>query len=325
MKGNTLMFDVLCVGLMVGDIIVSPVGKHIMEADTCPIERIGYFTGGDALNTAVALSRLGKKVKAAGVVGTDPMGNLIMENARKECVDMGGVTMREDVPTSTSVILTEQNGERHIAYFGGSNELFTQDMVADADIMAARVVHVGSAMELPALDGDGLARLFERAKGMGRLTSFDCSFDKEGVWLAKIEKALHFTDIFIPSYDEAVAITGQTEPREMARFLEGYGLRVFGVKLGAKGAWLTDFANEYRLGIFPADPVVDTTGAGDCFMAGFLSVYPEGGDVREAGIFAAATSKFCVEAAGAVTNIPSMETVRRYIAGSYCECEVRSY
>ena len=319
------MFDVLCAGLMVGDIIVSPVGKHIMEVDTCPIERIGYFTGGDALNTAAALSRLGKKVRAAGVVGSDPMGNLIIENARREHVDMSGVTMREDVPTATSVILTERNGERHFAYFGGANELFTESMVSDADIMAARVVHVGSAMQLPALDGKGLARLFERAKGMKKLTSFDCSFDKDGLWLAKIEQALRFTDIFIPSYDEAVAVTGQTEPREMARFLEGYGLRVFGVKLGAKGSWLTDFTNEYRLGIFPADPVVDTTGAGDCFMAGFLSVYPESGDVREAGIFASATSKFCVEATGAATNIPSMETVRSYIAENHIECEVRPY
>ena len=319
------MFDVLCVGLMVGDIIVSPVGKTIMEADTCPIERIGYFTGGDALNTAVALSRLGKKVKAAGVVGTDPMGNLIMENARCEHVDMGGVTVQTAVPTATSVILVEESGERHFAYYGGANELFAENMVADADIMAARVVHVGSAMQLPALDGDGLARLFERAKGMKKLTSFDCSFAKDGVWLPKIEQALHFTDIFIPSYDEAVAVTGQTEPREMARFLAGYGLRVFGVKLGSKGSWLTDFTHEYRLGVFPADPVVDTTGAGDCFMAGFLSVYPESGDVREAGIFAAATSKFCVEATGAATNIPSIETVNRYIANNFCKCEVRSY
>ena len=319
------MFDVLCVGLMVGDIIVSPVGKTIMEADTCPIEHIGYFTGGDALNTAVALSRLGKKIKAAGVVGTDPMGSLILENTRREHVDMTGITVQKDVPTSTSIILVEANGERHFAYYGGANELLTENMVADADIEAARVVHVGSAMQLPALDGKGLARLFERAKSAGKLTSFDCSHDKDGVWLAKIEQALRFTDIFIPSYEEAVAVTGQTEPREMARVMAGYGLRVFGVKLGSKGSWLTDFTNEYRLGVFPAAPVVDTTGAGDSFMAGFLSVYPESGDVREAGIFASATSKFCVEATGAVTNIPSAETVRKYVAGNDCTCEVRPY
>jgi len=307
------MFDVLCVGLLVGDIIVSPVHKNVMEVDTCPVERIGYFTGGDALNTAVALSRLSKKVKAAGVVGSDIMGDLILENARGEGVDMRGVKTGS-LPTSTSIVLTEQTGERHFAFLTGANDLLTEDMVSDADTQDTNIVYVGSAMALKSLDGDGLATLFERAKGMGKITAFDCTFDKDGLWLKKIEKALRFTDIFIPSYEEAAAITGKPEPSEMARFMRGYGLRVFGVKLGAAGSYLTDYANEYRIGAFPAEQVVDTTGAGDCYMAGFLAAYLENPDVGKAGIFASATAKFCVEAMGAASNIPSFETVGNYIA-----------
>jgi len=314
------MFNVLCVGLMVGDIIVSPVSKNIMEIDTCPINQIGYFTGGDALNTAVALSRLGKKVKAVGVVGNDVMGKLIIKNAGRENVDMSGVVIG-GTPTATSIVLAEQTGERHFAFLHGANELLMEDMVSDQDIQASQMIYVGSAMALKSLDGDGLARLFERAKGMGKITAFDCTYDKDGLWLQKIKKALQFADIFIPSYEEAVAITGKVDTSEMARFFSNYGLRVFGVKLGAKGSYLTDFENEYRIGAFPADQVVDTTGAGDCYMAGFLAAYPESRDAGEAGVFASAAAKFCVEALGATSRIPSFETVKAYIAKHSCMYE----
>lgn len=313
------MFDVLCVGLLVGDIIVSPVSKNIMEIDTCPIQRIGYFTGGDALNAAVALSRLSKKVKAVGVVGDDVMGHLIMENACREGVDMSGVIMG-GAPTSTSIVLSENNGERHFAFLHGANELLAEHMILDQDLQASQIIYVGSAMALKSLDGNGLARLLERAKGMGKLTAFDCTFDKDGLWLHKIKKALRFTDIFIPSYEEAAAITGKTDPPEMARFFSGYGLRVFGVKLGAAGSYLTDFVNDFHISAFPAN-VTDTTGAGDCYMAGFLAAYPESRDAGEAGVFASAAAKFCVEAMGAASNIPSFETVRKYVAEHNCAYE----
>lgn len=318
------MFDVLCVGLLVGDIIVAPVGKNIMEIDTCPLERIGYFTGGDALNAAVALRRLGKKVKAAGVVGDDAMGRLILENAGREGVDMGGVVVG-DAPTATSIVLTEPTGERHFAFLHGANALLAEEMIPDADIRSSGIIYVGSAMALKSMDGEGLARLFQRAKGMGKTTAFDCTFDKDGLWLQKIEKALRFADIFIPSYEEAAAITGKAAPSEMARCMAGYGLRIFGVKLGAAGSWLTDFENEYHIGAFPAEQVVDTTGAGDCYMAGFLAAVSEGRGIGEAGVLAAATAKFCVEAMGAATNIPSLETVRKYAAQHHCEYEKRPF
>ena len=308
------MFDVLSVGLIAGDIIVSPVDKEAVQIDAgLPIENVKYFCGGDALNAAFALNKLGMKAALAGVVGDDVF-EPIVKHAAADCgADISRVRVVKGICTSTSIILCEENGERHFfAYSPTANNLFTADMIDDESIKNCELLYVGSTMALKGLDGAGLKDLFARAKKFGKTTAFDCTNDAEGLWLKKIEAALPYTDIFLPSLEEAEQVTGKKDVREMARFMAGYGLKIFGVKLGTEGAFLTDFKEEHFIKCFQAK-AVDTTGAGDCFCAGFMTAYLRGLDLYSCGVFASGVSRFCVEAFGATTNIPAKETVLAFI------------
>jgi sugar/nucleoside kinase (ribokinase family) len=336
------MYGLLSAGLLVGDIIVRPVPKNIMEVDTfAGVESVGYYTGGDALNVATGFAKLGGKAKLVGVIGDDILGRLIVGGCGSAGIDISDVVINDKIPTSTSIVLCEQDGERHFVYSGEANNSLTHDMVSDEAIASCKIVYVGSSMALKGLDGDGLEALFKRAKGQGKITAFDATHDSDGLWLKKIEKALRYTDIFIPSYDEAKMITGETEPEKMAERMAEYfsggqrdadtaPYKIFGVKLGSRGCYLKGFGRtrlsptttddckgrcdreDIYIPAFKTD-AVDTTGAGDSFMAGFLTEYLRGGTLRECGLFASAVAKFCVESIGATTGIPDRETVLNFL------------
>ena len=301
----------LCAGLVVGDVAVSPVSADIMSRDSDQgVREVGFYSGGDAANVATAISRLGGRARLKGAIGRDLFGGELEKRFSREGVEARLV--RTDACTAVSVALCEPDGERHFAYCGGANDLFCEEMVTDADLEGCGTLFVGSAMALKNLDGAGLSRLFRRAKEKGCRTALDCTHDREGLGMKKLGDALLWTDVFVPSYGEAAALTGKKEPEEMAEALAGFGLGVFGVKLGAEGCYLTDFEREVRVPAFRTK-IADTIGAGDCFMAGFLFAHAQGADLRTCGEFACATAKFGIERHGATAGVPGAEQVRQFL------------
>jgi|AGTN01.1.fsa_nt_gi Sugar kinases, ribokinase family len=307
------MKKILCAGLAVADIIARPVPPDIMSLDTARVSSVELRTGGDALNTASAFVKLGGRADLAAVVGDDAFGNFIRGELKRTGVGADRLYSDERAGTSISVVLLEESGERHFAYRGEANDLFSEDMVPDSAFGGAAALYVGSAFALKSLDGDGLERLFKRAKSKGLITAFDATADRENVWLPKIEKALYHADIFIPSESEIREIAGTEDLKKIAPEFKKYGLKVFGVKLGERGSYLTDFKSEYDIPAFRPEKLADTTGAGDSYNAGFLTAYLDGRPLKECGLFASAVSKFCIEAVGATTNIPNAQKVENFL------------
>lgn len=288
---------------MVADIILNPVDAHIFEKDAVRINTIKYASGGDALNVAINLAKLGIEASICGMVGNDPSGRFLVDEAKGFGVETSGVIISDKYSTSTSVVLTESNGCRHFAYYGKSNDSFSYDMVSDISIQNAKLLYIGSAMSLARIDGPGLVALFKKARNYNVKTAMDATWDNDGLWLAKIVEALPYTDIFFPSYDEAVMITGEKSVHKMREFMASYGVGQFGVKMGSKGCYVTDFEKEYFIPAFVCDNVVDTTGAGDAFMAGYLTGILRDWDIYESAVFAGAVSNFCIRELGATTNV----------------------
>jgi len=154
---------------------------------------------------------------------------------------------------------------------------------------------------------------FELAHEMGVLTAMDTAWNRRGSWLGRIEKTLYQTDIFLPSYDEAVQITGTKNVQEMRKTLQKYGLRVFCVKMGGEGSYVTDFKNEYFIKPFKVKEVVNTVGAGDSYVSGFLSAQIIGLNLYESAVFASAAAAHTVQTIGAVGGVPSAEALLSYI------------
>ncbi|MFA5818283.1 MAG: carbohydrate kinase family protein [Bacteroidales bacterium] len=305
--------DVLSIGLMVADIIIYPVDAGIFEKDSVRLDTIKHTSGGDALNVAINLAKLGINTGICGVVGNDPSGKFLVDEASRFGVETSGVIISDIYATSTSVVLTESNGARHFAYYGKSNDSFSYTMVSEESIKNVKLLYIGSTMSLAGIDGNGLTALFKKARSYNIKTAMDATWDNDGLWLAKIKDSLPYTDLFFPSYDEAVMITGEKSVHKMREFIAAYGVKQFGVKLGSKGCYVTDFEKEYIIPPFDCNNVVDTTGAGDAFMSGYLVGLLNDWDIYKSAVFAGAVSNFCIRELGATTNTVSFKETIDFI------------
>lgn len=306
---------VLSTGLMFCDIPLSPVPADILKKDNSEIGPSIPHTGGDALTVSVVLSRLGIEASLAGRIGKDINGQFLRDELTKNGVDISKVIEDDIHRTAVSYVLIEENGERHFLVNRGANDAFKGSDVPEEAIAETDLVFFGSALSMEGMTDHEIANMFRCAHRHGKITAMDASIAihtdaKRNLDL--IEESLRETDIFIPSYEEAVFFTGKTETEEMIPIFEQYPLKIFGIKLGSKGCILTDFKETIRLSVYPGVKVVDTTGAGDCFMAGFLCGYLHGWDLQTIGTFASAVSAHGISAEGASTGIPDFQTVLDY-------------
>ena len=175
-------------------------------------------------------------------------------------------------------------------------------MVSDELLEKSRHLHVASANVLKRLDGRPLGILFERAHAKGVTTSLDASYDRAGNWMKNIEDALQNCDIFIPSFQEASIYADSENLDEICAFFSKYPLKIFGIKLGEKGVLVTDFRNTWRIGTLYKKKPVDTTGAGDAFLAGFVSAWLKGYDIPSCAHIGCAQSYSVLGTAGANTS-----------------------
>lgn len=304
---------ILCVGMLVCDILISPVPDDILSRDSVGIRRPVVSCGGDALNVAVGLSKLGAVVLIAGRIADDANGAFI----RQACVHMDtrGLINDDSCATATTFALIDTRGERHFLTDKAIFAKLRQEDIPQALLKEADIVYFGSAMAMTGMNDGGLAELFRRAREAGKLTVMDAAIDETKTdfdWMRALAPVFEQTDIFFPSIDEARLITGRDTPEEMAACLRGFGMKAFGVKLGARGCYVTDFINARYMPGLTGIPVVDTTGAGDSFLAGLIRGISQGWDVFESAAFANTVAAQSIGAMGGTAGIPNLEQALRF-------------
>lgn len=305
--------DVLCIGLMVCDIIIKPVDKNIFEVDSTRLETLKMASGGDSLNAAINMAKLGISVGLVGKVGKDAFGEYLVHEAQKFDVITSGIIYSDEYSTSTSIVMVDASGERHFAYYGKANDSLCLKDISEKLFNEASIIHVGSSMALSSLDGYGISELFKKAKFSDKITCMDVTWDSSDKWIEKIEDALYYTDIFMPSYEEAKKITKLKTPEEMKEFFRKYGLKILVVKLGSKGCYISDFSNDYYIKTFNNVKVYDTTGAGDAFVSGFLAGITKGFSLYDSGVLGNAVASHCVMELGATSWNKSFNEIEIFI------------
>ncbi len=305
--------DIICIGLLMCDIIVKPVTEKALSLDATPVDTIQMLPGGDACNVACNAAALGMETALVSVVGDDPNGAFLRRWLDERHIDIRSLAVRGGQTTGTSIALIEPNGERH---FLTNTEIFDTlyaEQVPEEWLRQARLLSLNGHYRLKNLDDGGIVPLFQKARQYGVRTVVDTVWNRKGEWLPRIAPTLRHTDIFLPSYQEAVQITGETDVRAMRNVLKPFGLSVFGVKLGEKGCYMTDFKEEFFLPAFPVESIASTTGAGDSFVAGFEAAQLLSLDLYESALFASAAASYTIQAPGAVGGVPDVESVRQYI------------
>ncbi len=298
------------IGMMVCDTLLSPVPSNILTLSSVRIDKPSVCCGGDALNVAIGLAKLGNSVSVAGRVARDANGKFILNECNKYGIHASGVVYGEECATAASYALIDENGERHFLSEKSIFEKLSGEDISDEAIEEADMIYIGSAMAMRKMDEGGIKDVFLRAHRLGKMTVMDAAYnleDPERDWLSYLAPAFMETDVFFPSMDEAVKITGQTDPELIAECFKKFPMKAFGIKMGAKGCFVTDFKEKRFIKCPEGLPVVDTTGAGDSFMAGLMTGLARGLDVFSGSEFASCVASKNVGSIGGTAGIPDYE------------------
>ncbi len=246
--------------------------------------------GGSSAITAFNLAKLGAHVSFVGVIGRDPLGDFVEARLAAASIDLSQAKHAKREKTGITIWHSNSKGARAGLTYPGTIPLLQATDVKRELLERARHLHVGHYFLLEKFHKQA-ARVFQTAKELGLTTSLDCNYDPTEKWDSGIRDVLRYTDIFFPNETEARRLTGCRSTTAAAKVL-GKLTPTVAVKLGAQGALVYSAGTTLRA---PARKVhvVDTTGAGDSFNAGYLARFLKGGNVSEcarAGIAAAARS-----------------------------------
>lgn len=304
------MLDVTCVGVLVADVIVWSVDSWPPPGRLIRVDGIELHPGGLAHSTGAALATLGLSAAVVGRVGTDLLGTFLIDALHAHRVEPHVV--RDDTArTSTTVVAVSAGGERSFLHLPGANAHLVVQDIPEATIAGSRVLHLAGYFLLPGLDGAPSAELLRRAQAAGCRTSMDVAWDASGRWMQVLEPCLPYLNLLFGNRDELAQVARSEDPERMAALLRERGPQCVVVKLGEHGAYVD--IEDWR-GYVPAFAVdvVDTTGAGDTFCAGFLAGYLAGWDVARIARFANAVGAMCVTAVGGTTGVRPMEDTIRF-------------
>ncbi len=268
--------DVLTLGETMGLVAATTTGPFTVGAPA----RISF--GGAETNVAIGVSRLGHSAAWIGCLGDDPVGALVKDALRGEGIDVSHV--RIDPGVATGLMLREhRTADRvRVSYYrrGFAGSRVGPDDVDPALVRSARVLHLSGIT--PALSESGHAavhRAVELARAAGVPVSFDLNY-RAALWSpqeagAALRTLVGLVDIVFAGEEEAALVVGEGSTEHLAKQLAAAGPGEVVLKLGGAGAYAViggDEVTSPALAVTPIDPV----GAGDAFVAGYLSAWLDG-------------------------------------------------
>lgn len=269
---------------------------HLPLGAKLDVEEAFFSTGGNATNVAVTLARQGLDAHFVWVLGEDPASRSILRDMKSEGVHTELVDQKSEYKASLSTILLSPDGERTILNFHGS--------AMDEDSFSAALHKIDKADWLyPSSLGDYrlLKMLIQRAKALGAKVMFNPA-GSELSQPDELKSILKDVEVLCMNKEEMQAIVGEGSPETLVK--KGLGLcPVVIVSDGPNGVCASDGKTLIKAGMYEDVPVIDRTGAGDAFAAGFLSRWSRGSGLREAIIFASANSTSVVSKIGAKAGI----------------------
>lgn len=306
-------FRVICLGNVLVDVLVKPVDKLPPSGGLLAVEHVEMALGGCASNTAVALSRLGVPTSLWGKVGKDPFSEFALRQVKRAGVETSGMVVDPHVSTSATVVLVDSKARRSFLHSVAANDHIRLQDLKLSHFRTFTHLHVGGYFLFPKLDGSPMAVVLREAKRKGLTTSLDTAWDMKNRWMKALRPCLPYLDFFMPSDREVKMLLGHTNPVKAAKAFLKLGTKCVVVKQGDKGSFLMNQKGEkYQAPAFKTK-VVDTTGAGDCFCAGFIKGLSLKWNLKRCLQLGNAAGACAVSALGATAGLHSFQQIRKYL------------
>jgi sugar/nucleoside kinase (ribokinase family) len=260
------MMKAIAMGVHVLDVLVRPVEEIPEGQGGQLVEEIKVTPAGSAGGTAVVLAKLGAEVRSAGAIGSDAAGDMLLALLESHGIDTSLLVRRDDVQTSASVLPIRANGDRPAFHVVGANGTYGPDDAPWDALADATHLHLGGP---EFMGGEAAAKILSRAREGGAVTSADVLAPGDPGLLDWIGDALPQLDYLLPNEEQVLGFTGEDDLAAGCRALVERGVGCVAATRGAEGVLIVDADGEESVPAFEVD-VVDTTGCGDAFSAGFL-------------------------------------------------------
>jgi sugar/nucleoside kinase (ribokinase family) len=288
-------------GVHVLDVLVRPVEEIPEGQGGTLVEEIRVTAAGSAGGTALVLARLGAEVRSAGAIGTDAAGDMLLALLERDGVDTSLLLRRDDVQTSASVLPIRPDGSRPAFHVVGANGTYGPDDATDVD---CDFLHLGGP---EFMGGEAAARILERTDAV---TSADILAPGDPGLLEWIAPALPHLDHLLPNEEQVLGFTGESDLAAGCRALIERGVGTVAVTRGGDGALVVTADAEHAVPALEID-VVDTTGCGDAFSAGYLRGLSLGRSPEDAARLGCATAAQVAQGLGTDAGSYDLSVVER--------------
>ncbi len=263
-----MTFDYTSVGFYTFDCLGRPVNAIPPGGDTYFIDEMALAVSGAAGSAAIVAAKHGLSVQAVGGVGVDDMGDWVIQRLNHFGINTENMERTAGTATSSSIVTTRPDGARPALHRKGATGAFYVTDAQIESVLDTRILHVGGVGLMDAMDQGRTAELLREAHHRGCRTTLDV-FAASQEDFRLVEPLLPYTDYFMPSEEEAMALSGLTDFNQVCDLFLQKGVRAVVLTLGADGALYRD--QEGLSFVIPAYDidVACTCGCGDCFNAGF--------------------------------------------------------
>ena len=317
MEAIALTVDIVAMGEILVDLIPTKPGKYI---DVPAFEKC---FGGAPFNYAVATARLGGRVGALAAVGTDPLGQFLVETLRNNCVDTSQVKVK-NARTTLAFVVSEPSGERSFFFYRRpwaetADTLLSPNDVDPAYLHGIKVLHYSGVALSHQSERNAILKAVKETHASGGLVSYDPNIRLD-LWRSPDElravndEAMKAADIILLARDEAEFLFGATDPKTVAKeILRKYHPRYVALKLGEQGSYVEDDGGRaFSKPAYKVD-VIDTTGAGDGWAAAFEFGVIHGWSLETCVTVANAVGALVVTKRGAITALPTRGELESFL------------
>lgn len=295
----------MTIGPVFTDVVMSGFAAWPQPGEEAHAQQLRREIGGGAAITACGLAKLGARVAVLAMVGQSD-GHWLIERLKERGIETNPIRFHLIEPTGLTVAVSTSEDRAFFTYAGANQflrELLTESQV-HSELARARHVHFAFP-----INPDLLSELTEKSHTADGTVSVDVGWQQSWLEDERSLRALRYVDIFFPNEREAGLMTGQSEPEAILQSLAAMGLPRVALKLGARGSMLLDQDEIIECPPHRVTPI-DTTGAGDCFDAGFIYGFLRGESPEQCLQIANICGALSTEGLGGISAFPSLQQLQ---------------